>query len=312
MIESGKDYERLLLTDVEHPMSYEEYKKNASLAAEDYCEAFPDQKEKIEKKIAKCGHKYITKGFVSGNKKRRGYNLGKIVNVEEKKAMQLKAAKEYFSGHLEIYEEEIGKEVVKIGTHAIREQLCGNFKGKRYKVGLLNEEIKKVRNDQTEKDPLWPKNQFLDNVLSEVDEELENAINEITTTLELDKSRYRPCIYTCVNTVLDYAAKIDFLVEIVDTQENKVVANCKIDATSDPEKYNNTYTGQSDDYNDTPLANVVYLYDKNHIEQKSGDKAEFNSELFESDEFKELIVFMASTFAHRLKLNDILQKDKAD
>lgn len=155
------------------------------------------------------------------------------------------------------------QEVFRSGIDGVRRQL----------VRVLPSEMDKVRKDQAEKNPSNPKNRFGKNLLADLDE----AMGGLS---DLDEGRYELRFYSAKDTFLDYAGSFDCWVEVYDTEKSKVLADYKIDVTTNPNK-------------NVPrrLANAVLYCKPDYINDEISGR--IDKKFFEDREYK-VLVEMAS------------------
>jgi hypothetical protein len=162
--------------------------------------------------------------------------------------------------------------VLKHGIHETRRQL----------TQVLPLEMEKVRKDQAEKSPSNPKVAFGKNLLADLDE----AMGGLS---DLEDGRYELRFYSSADTVLDYAGSFDCWVEVYDLEKNKVLADFKIDVTSNPDKK-------------APrnLADSVVYCDQRYINDELPGRIE--KKFFEDPQYKEAVRLASEILKERAKI----------
>ncbi len=178
-----------------------------------------------------------------------------------------------------ISEEEYRREVVSAGgLDAYREQL----------MRVLDQEMEKVRNDQTDSRPWGPKAHFAKNLLADIDLELED-ITEID-----DGERYELYFYSSVDTKLDYVGGVDCWIDLLDKKQQKFLGFYAIDLTINPEKYREGL-----------LADGIFYFKPDYLDEDV--KGKIDKALFHDPEYKFLVKRCAQALRERVKISSVLE-----
>ncbi len=174
-----------------------------------------------------------------------------------------------------VSEKAFQQEVFRSSINGVRDQL----------VRILPSEMEKVRKDQAEKNPANPKGRFGKNLLADLDE----AMGGLS---DLEDGRYELRFFSAKDTLLDYAGSFDCWVEVYDTERSKVLADFKIDVTTNPNKK-------------TPLrlANAVLFCNERYINDEIPGRIE--KSFFEDPEYRSLVDTAARFLAERAKIHQL-------
>jgi hypothetical protein len=147
--------------------------------------------------------------------------------------------------------------------------------------GWLKRNIRSVMDEIRTKqadDPAMPKHPFAKNLMMDIEGELEDYAD--------GDDRYEVRIQSAVDTVLDYAGGVDFWAELVDRETGRVIADYKVDITSNAAKKDRK----------PRLADMIYFFD-NSIEE-SPDK----NEVYRQPEYQEMVQAAVSRFKTAIAL----------
>ena len=147
----------------------------------------------------------------------------------------------------------------------------------------LKSTMEQVRRDQKEKNPSTPKSYFAKNLVADLDEAL-GSITDIE-----DGERYDIRFYSAVGTKLDFSGSFDCWVELYDKKKKKVLADVKIDITTNPNKKA-----------PSNLADIVLYFNDNLVDPYA--KGQIEPRFFRSFEYKNLIEQSAQIITKRANI----------